>query len=142
MSHKTDVLNKVDAFKSLDDTARDKIAEMLEPRVVHEGEELAEKGHQAFSFFILISGSIMLYREDKKAVVFNKPGAFLGFKLLVKDDRYNATLKSLTKGEVLVLDHSKFLEMINQDLSMAESIKNEWESYLQETAPFIKAESI
>jgi len=142
MSQKTDVLNKVDAFKGLDDTARDKIAGILAPRVVHEGEELAEKDHQAFSFFILVSGSIMLYREDKKAVVFNKPGAFMGFELLVKDDKYNATLKSLTQGEVLVLDHIKFLEMINQDLSMADSIKNEWESYLQKTAPFIKTESI
>ncbi len=138
MSQKTEVLNKVDVFKFLDDSAKKSLESILEKRVVFEGEELAKEGESALSFFILISGRVMLSTKEEKAVVLKKSGDFIGFELISSKGIYNATLKSLADGEVLLLDSSRFLEMIKEDSLMAENIVSEWEAYLLKKAPFVE----
>ena len=138
MSQKTEILNKVDIFKFLENSAKDRLESILEKRVIYEGEDLAVENEQAFSFFILISGRIMLSAKEEKAVVLKNSGAFIGFELISSQGVYNATLKSLADSEVFLLDRSKFLEMIQEDSLMAESIMSEWEAYLLKTAPFVE----
>ncbi|MCD4743104.1 MAG: cyclic nucleotide-binding domain-containing protein [Desulfobacteraceae bacterium] len=138
MSQKKELINKVDVFKTLDDSVKERLESIMEQRTVHEGEDFAVEGAQAFYFFILISGKIMLSTKEGKAVVFKESGDFIGFELLSSQGIYKTTLKSLSEGQVFFLDRSKFLAMIQEDSLMAESIMTEWESYFLKTAPFIE----
>ena len=138
MSQKKELLNKADIFKALGDSVKKRFESIMEQRIVHEGEDLAVEGEHALYFFILISGRIMLSTKEGKAIVFKEPGSFIGFELLSSQGIYKTTLKSLSDGEVFFLDRSKFLAMIQDDSSMAESIMTEWEAYLLKTAPFIE----
>jgi CRP-like cAMP-binding protein len=138
MSQKLELLNKVDIFKSLDDSTLNRIENILEKSLISAGEDLAVKDGQALYFFILISGRVMLYTKDEKAVVFNEPGDFMGFDLLSEEGKYKASVKSLEDGEVFLLDRKKLLEMIEQDLLLAENIMGALEKYLSEKAPFIE----
>ncbi len=138
MSQKIEILNKVEIFKFLDSSAKERLESILEKRVINEGEEFAVENQQAFSFFILISGRIMLSTIEEKAVVLKNSGAFMGFELISSQGVYKATLKSLADGEIFLLDRSKFLEMIKEDSLMAENIMSEWEAYLLKTAPFVE----
>ncbi len=138
MSQKTEVLNKVDVFKFLDYSAKKSLETVLEKRVVFEGEEIAKEGEQALFFFILISGRMMLSTKEEKAVVLKESGDFVGFELISSKGIYNATIKSLVDGEILLLERSRFLEMIKEDSLMAEKITSEWEAYLSKRAPFVE----
>ena len=138
MSQKIELLNKVDVFKFLDNSVKTRLASIMEKRIIHEGEGIAMTGEKAFFFFILLSGCVMLSMKKEKAVVLKDSGAFMGFELISSKGVYKATLKSLADGEIFLLDRSKFLEMIQEDSSMAESIMSEWEAYLLKTAPFVE----
>ena len=138
MSQNLELLSKVDIFKSLDNSTLSKIEGILEKNVVSAGEDLAVKDGQALFYFLLISGRVMLYTKDEKAVVFKEPGDFMGFEMLSSEGRYKATVKSLEDGEVFLLDSKKLLEMIEQDLLLAENIMGAFEKYLSEKAPFIE----
>ena len=138
LDQKSELLNKVDIFKSLDSSAKNKLENIMEKRVVCAGEDLAVNEGQALFFFILISGRVMLATQEEKAVVFKEPGDFIGFELLSSEGKYITTLKSLTDGEMFFLNRSKFLEMIQEDSPMAKNIMGLWENYLSKTAPFIE----
>ncbi len=134
-----ELLAKVEIFNSLDDNFLVRLENIMEPRNIFKGEDLAVHGGEALYFFILISGRIMLYAEDGKAVIFNSPGDFMGFDLLALNDRYRTGLKSLNQGEVLQFNRIGFLELIHEDPAMADIIMDAWETYLLKTAPFIGA---
>jgi CRP-like cAMP-binding protein len=138
MSQKLELLNQVDIFRTLDSSAQGRFESIMEKRVISAGEDIAVKGGQAMFFYILISGRVMLYTQEEKAVTLNNPGSFIGFELLSSEGRYITTLKSLTDGEIFFLNRSKFLAIINEDPSMAENIMSLWRTYLMEIAPFIE----
>ncbi|MCK5541933.1 MAG: cyclic nucleotide-binding domain-containing protein [Desulfobacterales bacterium] len=138
MSQKLELLNQVDIFKSLDNSAQNRLESIMEKRVISAGEDLAIQGGQALFFFILISGRVLLSTKEEKAVIFKKPGDFIGFELLSLNGKYTNTLKSLIDGEVFFLNREKFLEMIHGDATMVENIMSLWGNYLLKTAPFIK----
>jgi len=138
MSQKLELLKKVDIFKSLDNSAQNRLENLLGKSVTCEGEDLAVNGGQALFFFILISGQVIIYTEDEKAVVFGKPGDFMGFELVSSKGRYKATIKALEDGEVFLLDRKKFLAMLQEDIPLAKRIMSSWGKYLLKTAPFIE----
>ena len=65
MSQKLELLNQVDIFKSLDNSAQNRLESIMEKRVISAGEDLAIQGGQALFFFILISGRV--YRSRTRA---------------------------------------------------------------------------
>ncbi len=138
MSQKLELLDKVDVFKSLDNSAKDRLESMIEKREICAGEDLALQGGQALSFFILITGKVMLFTQKEKAVVFKEPGDFIGFELLSSNGEYDTTLKSLTDGEIFLLNRNQFIEMFQEDSLMEENIMSLWENHLSKIAPFIE----
>ncbi len=138
MNQKLELLDKVDVFRSLDNSAKDRLESMMEKREICAGENLALQGGQALSFFILITGKVMLFTKKEKAVVFKEPGDFIGFELLSSNGEYDTTLKSLTDGEIFLLNRNKFIEMIQEDSLMEENITSLWDNHLSKIAPFFE----
>ncbi len=138
MSQNMELLNRVDIFQSLDDNIKIKFLDIMEKVSVHAGEDVAVKGGQGFYFFILVWGTAILSFDDGKAVVFNESGDFIGFEMLLAQGKYKATLTSLTDSDILFVDYSKFLEIIQEDSSMAESMRSRWEAFLLKKAPFVE----
>ncbi len=138
MSQKLKLLEKVDIFRSLDNSAKNRLESMIEKREICAGENLALQGGQALSFFILISGTVMLFTKKEKAVVFSEPGDFIGLELLSSNGEYDNSLRALTDGEIFLLNRNKFIEMIQEDSLMEENIMILWKSYFSKTAPFIE----
>lgn len=137
METKNDILKQCALFKSCSDSDLTTISRMATSHDIQEGEHLAVKGEKSTSFFILVSGMLLLELEGGKSIVLENPGDFAGLDILSKKGIYCASLTSLSNGEILSVKRNDFLDLIQDDSENAEKIMQTWNSYLSENIPFV-----
>ena len=141
MSEELKILEKGTIFSSLAPNDLKRIGSLMEKRDIQEGETLATRGEEATRFFILASGTLLIAMGDGKTAVMDSPGDFIGMELLSSNGEYISTVTSLTRGEVLAIQREDFIDLIQEDSALAETIMHQWHAFLAETLPFVEKEA-
>ncbi len=137
METNNDVLKQCILFKNSSDSDLTTMSRMMTSDNIQEGECLAVKGDKSTSFFILVSGMLLLELEGGKSIVLEKPGDFAGLDILSQKGIYCANLTSLTNGEIISIKHNDFLGLIQNNSESKENIMQVWSRHLSENIPFI-----
>lgn len=65
---------------------------------------IAPEGEKAKNIFVLVDGSVGVFKENKKISVFKKPGEIFGELSMILNRPRTATLKALTDCSVLTIE--------------------------------------
>ena len=142
MSEELEILKKGAIFSSLAPADLKRLGSLMERHDIQEGETLAAREETASRFFILVSGTLMIAMDKGKSIVMDRPGDFIGMELLSSKGKYINTVIALEKGEVFTIDRDQFLNLIQEDSDMAETIMYQWNSFLEETFPFVEQKNM
>ncbi|MFK5954403.1 MAG: cyclic nucleotide-binding domain-containing protein [Desulfobacterium sp.] len=142
MSGELEILKKSTIFSSLEPADFKRLGLLLEKRDIQEGETLATKKEWATRFFILSSGTLLIAMDDGKAAVMDCPGDFIGMELLSSKGKYINTLIALENGEVFAIKRDDFIELIQEDSLLAETIMHHWNAFLEKNFSFVTQKEI
>jgi CRP-like cAMP-binding protein len=142
MSETLEILKKSTIFSSLALADFERLGSLMDKQDIQEGETLATKKERATRFFILSSGTLLIAMDDGKSAVMDRPGDFIGMELLSSKGEYINTVIALENGEVLAIKRDDFIDLIQEDSRLAETIMHHWNSFLEENAPFVEQKEI
>jgi CRP-like cAMP-binding protein len=142
MSGELEILKKGTIFSSLAPADFEILGSLMDKQDIQEGEILATKKERATRFFILSSGTFLIAMDDDKSVVMDRPGDFIGMELLSSKGEYINTVIALENGEVFAIKRDDFLDIIQEDSLLAETIMLHWNSFLEENFPFVEQKEI
>ncbi len=69
-----------------------------------QGEIIAKEGDKSKSIFILVEGSVGIFKGDKKIAEFNKEGTIIGELSMILNRSRTATIKALTSVNIIVVE--------------------------------------
>ena len=138
MAQELEILKKSTVFNSLELSDLKYLGSLMEPLNVQEGETLATMGEEATRFFILASGTLLVAMDGGKAIVMEQPGDFVAMQILSSNGEYSSTVTALEPGRVFALNKTDFIDIIQEDSPMADLIMDEWNLFLEESAPFLE----
>ncbi len=142
MSGELEILKKGTIFSSLAPADLEKLGSILEKWDIQEGETLATKEERATYFFILSSGTLLIAMDEGKSAVMNRAGDFIGMELLSSKGKYINSVIALENGEVLAMKRDDFIDLIQEDSLLAETIMYHWNSFLEENFSFVAQKEI
>ncbi len=131
------LLQTMDLFKSIDSNQLEKLAVLMHPVRVSEGEILSRQGTQATAFYVVVSGNFMISLDSGEAFTLHKPGAFIGWAVISAVSRYLATGTALTDGEVLVMYRDDFFKLLQQDAVLGDRLMRHHSRFVSEKMPYL-----
>lgn len=134
-----DLLKSINLFSTFTDEELEKIAPLVNPMAVMEGEILTQRGARARTFFIVIEGNFMISFENGKAITLHSKGDIMGWSTLVTPFTYKGTVFALTEGEVLTLPGQDFYTLLQSDSDLGGKIMDEINSIIASRAPYYEA---
>ncbi len=134
-----ELLKSIEMFSTFTEEELEKIAPMVNPMKVMEGEILARRGCRARTFFIVITGNFMLSFENGKAITLHNKGDIMGWSTLVTPFTYKGTVIALTDGEVLTLPGQEFYLLLQSDSELSSKIMKEINSIIASRTPYHEA---
>jgi len=69
-----------------------------------QGEIIAKEGDKSKNFFVLVEGTVGIFKGDKKIAEFNKEGTILGELSMILNRPRTASIKALTAVNLLVIE--------------------------------------
>jgi CRP-like cAMP-binding protein len=134
-----ELLKSIEMFSTFTEEELEKIAPLVNPMKVMEGEFLARRGYRARTFFIVITGNFMLSFENGKAITLHNKGDIMGWSTLVTPFTYKGTVIALTDGEVLTLPGQEFYLLLQSDSELSSKIMKEINSIIASRTPYHEA---
>jgi CRP-like cAMP-binding protein len=134
-----ELLRSIELFSTFTQEELEKIAPLVNPMKVMEGEILAKRGYRARTFFIVIKGNFMLSFENGKAITLHNKGDIMGWSTLVAPFQYRGTVIALTKGEVLTLPGQEFYLLLQSESALSSKIMDEINSIIASRTPYHEA---
>ncbi|PIE70852.1 MAG: hypothetical protein CSA22_05500 [Deltaproteobacteria bacterium] len=131
------LMQKMALFKTIDLDQLEKLAGIMYPARVSEGEVLFRQGIHATAFYVVVSGNFMISLESGEAFTLHKSGAFIGWATISAVSRYIATGTALTDGEVLVMYRNDFFSLIQQDAVLGDKLMRHHSRFLSEKMPYL-----
>lgn len=131
-----ELLKSIELFSTFTQEELEKIAPLVNPMKVMEGEILARRGYRARTFFIVIKGNFMLSFENGKAITLHNTGDIMGWSTLVTPFQYRGTVIALTKGEVLTLPGQEFYLLLQSESVLSSKIMDEINSIIASRTPY------
>ncbi len=131
------ILQSSELFKDLADQDLGALVSMCEKRMVLAGDTLAQPGHEAEFYYVLIRGVLMIAMADDRALVLATPGDFAGLELASEKGKYISTLTVLEDGEVMAVPRAEFLELIRSAPEAGQTILNAWLACIDRQASFL-----
>ncbi|WP_373501732.1 Crp/Fnr family transcriptional regulator [Desulfococcus sp.] len=116
------LLETIDLFEGLGNQDLDALAALLKPMRVKEGEVLMRMGDSAQNFYVILSGSFMIFFKDGKAFTLHEKGDVIGMSTMLEPFNYRGTTVALTDGEVLIVSGDPFNELIRGSARAGEVI--------------------
>lgn len=132
------LLKSIDLFEDLTPDEMEKVFSLLSPMRITEGEVLIRRGDPAHTFFIVLSGSYMVYFKTGRAFTLHKKGDVIGRSTLIAPFHYTATAVALTEGNVLSMRGRDFLRLIQGDSALGNKIMKKINKFIEEKIPFFK----
>ncbi len=127
-------------FRELDADELKKVAELMSPMSVTEGEILTQKDKPARTFYVVIKGNFMIEFEGERAFTIHEPGTVMGWSTLVTPFTYKGTAVALTDGEVVEMPGNRFYELIQSDSGLCDKVMKRINRIIEERMPFMKGE--
>lgn len=134
-----ELLKSIELFSTFTQEELEKIAPLVNPMKVMEGEILARRGYRARTFFIVIKGNFMLSFENGKAITLHNKGDIMGWSTLVTPFQYRGTVIAMTKGEVLTLPGQEFYLLLQSESVLSSKIMDEINSIIATRTPYHEA---
>lgn len=120
-----DLLRSIEIFSTLTHEELEKVAGLMHPMKIKEGEILTKKGGFARTFFVIIRGNFMISFENGKAITLHNRGDIMGWSTLVTPFEYRGTIVALTDGEVLTMPGQEFYRLLQSDSVLSDKIMRE-----------------
>jgi CRP-like cAMP-binding protein len=139
MPSSPELLKSIELFSSFTQEELEKVAPLVNPMKVMEGEILAKKGARSRTFFIVIKGNFMISFENGKAITLHNKGDIMGWSTLVAPFTYKGTVIALTNGEVLTLPGQEFYLLLQSESALSSKIMNEINSIIASREPYHEA---
>ncbi|MBF0225940.1 MAG: cyclic nucleotide-binding domain-containing protein [Desulfobacterales bacterium] len=133
-----EILKSIDLFNGLTTSELEKISLISELTKVVEGEEFMQRGKEASSFFIVLSGSYMVEFKNGQAFTLHSRGDILGWSSIISPHFYKGSGVALTDGELAEIKGSKFRKLIEEDTNFGKKIMTKLDKIVQERMPFVK----
>jgi serine/threonine protein phosphatase PrpC len=111
LQRRAEILQKVYLFQDLAEPERRAIAPYLERHTLLEGQELFREGDPGDSFYMVLSGSVRLSRNNV-AILEVESGSHFGELSLVTEGPRTVTATALETTTVYRLDRAAFLELV------------------------------
>ena len=121
---KLQLLRGVPLFASLSPEALAAVAAITEDREVAAGSTLTTEGRQEGYFYAIVSGTVRIDRGGRTINTL-RDGDFLGEIALLDGGPRTATAVTETPSRLLVLNHRRFWELLDQEPTVREAILDE-----------------
>lgn len=122
MGSLNDVLARASLFAHLDATQRASVVEVLRPQRLPKGEHLYRQGGNGDAAFVIVSGALARYREERDGARVPlgtaRSGEVLGVSSWLDPARRRSTVRAETDSLVYVLDHQAAAELRAHDPSL------------------------
>ncbi len=114
------------AFPCLGPDQIDRVRQAGRERAVRQGETLFREGDDAYSFYVVLDGTAMVYEDlDCERALSSEPigpGQFLGEVGLLLGEAVYATARVEADGRVLEVDPERFRDLMGADTDLAEVV--------------------
>jgi voltage-gated potassium channel len=104
---------KVPLFSELDAAEIGDILKVMHSRMVEAGETVVRRGEKATAMYFVAAGQLEVIAPGKRALLHE--GEFFGESALIPNAERQATVRSLTKSRLLVLDVSDLHGLLERD---------------------------
>jgi CRP-like cAMP-binding protein len=121
---KLELLRAVPLFAGLEPDALAAVAAITEERDVEPGRTLTTEGRQEGYFYAIVSGTVRIDRGGQTINTLHD-GDFLGEIALLDGGPRTATAVTETPTQLLVMNHRRFWQLLDQELSVREAILEE-----------------
>ncbi|TDT71590.1 cyclic nucleotide-binding protein [Hypnocyclicus thermotrophus] len=108
------LINKIEFLKSLSEKSKNELSKKIRVLRYGKGEIIVKEGEEGDSFFIIQSGIVDIFINNRKIANLKK-GDFFGEMSLLTGNKRNATVVATTDLELLVLDKMTFRKIIEND---------------------------
>jgi CRP-like cAMP-binding protein len=131
LQDKIQFLKTIELFSKLVDSSLEKIADVMVQRTFPNGEKIIKQGEQGDSFFMIISGRVVVTQQQSnfatspKAVELVRlgPGKYFGELALLEDAPRKATVTATTAATCWVIDRKSFLSLFgSMNAAVTESV--------------------
>ncbi len=109
------ILESLDIFSDFTPKEIEKINALVHHQRLMEGEVLICRGDHAKTFYVMIVGNFMVHFKEGTAFTLHNRGDIMGWSSILAPFQYNGTAVALTEGEVLAIEGSELLELIQSD---------------------------
>mmetsp|Transcript_23122 Transcript_23122/g.75384 ORF Transcript_23122/g.75384 Transcript_23122/m.75384 type:complete len:331 (+) Transcript_23122:142-1134(+) len=108
-------LSQIELLKTLDDSERSAIADVMEPKYFDAGAKIIEEGGAGDAFYILEDGEVKGISSKKPDLITTyKRGDFFGELALLTDKPRQATCTAVTRCKVATLDRDSFNRLLGK----------------------------
>lgn len=119
---KTEILGRTNLFSNISDKSRNALAEICLSKQVSKKQHLFFEDDQGISVYILVTGSIQLYKTspDGREVVIRvvRPGELFGEVILFEQDHYPVSAVALKDSSLFLIPKNQFTGLLkNEDFS-------------------------
>jgi CRP-like cAMP-binding protein len=109
----TTYLERIPMFRSCSEDELNRIADLASATTVPEGQEIIQQGDLADEFFVIVSGSADVVRDDKRVAPLG-PGDYFGELALFDRALRNATVVATAPVELVSFSRSAFNELLDK----------------------------
>ena len=113
-----DVLGRVPLFQGLPRADLERIAELVNPREVQEGEFLFREGDPGDKFYIVFSGAVEILKErplgDHERLAVKRSGEAFGEMSLLNDAPRSASVRAVEATRLLSVSRGEFDDLLGE----------------------------
>jgi len=123
---KEELLGRTKLFENLSEESKANVADICTSKVLRKNELLFFEGDRGYSLFVLVEGSIQLYKStpDGREIVIKvvKPGELFAEVILFEKDEYPVNAVAIQDSRVYALPKREFYRLLENELFRNEFI--------------------
>jgi len=122
MPTEIDILKSIPLFDNVNTHELEILSPIIHQMMVNEGETLTERGMAAHTFYIILSGNVMVSYENGRALTLHQKGDLVGLSVGIVPSVYKGSAVSLTEGELLSISRQDLVDLIQGHNELGENI--------------------
>ena len=115
------VLKSIPMFRELDVFTLQQIQKISAYKKILAGEMLMREGEEGDSLYIVISGKVGVYKNEKQISEVSK-GDLVGEMAIIDKQKRSATIKTLEESTFLVIQGDDFMKLLDRNSCIAKSV--------------------
>jgi CRP-like cAMP-binding protein len=134
-------LKSIPLFNHLSSEELEILGPIVHQVMVNEGEMLTRRGMAAHTFYILVSGNVMVSYKDDRALSLHDKGDMVGLSVGIVPSVYKGTAVALTDGEFLSISRQDLVDLIHGHNEMGDKILKQMNTVSVERAAIVDGEA-